>query len=143
MRTLDPASIVRGQFRGYRQEPGVAADSQVETFAALRLFMDNWRWGGVPFYIRAGQEHAGHRHGGDRRSSSAPRRWSSRRRRPGRPNYLRFRLSPDIVIALGRAPALARGEQLDVMPVELELTRHPTADSMEPYERLLGLGGPR
>jgi glucose-6-phosphate 1-dehydrogenase len=56
---------------------------------------------------------------------------------PGPPNYLRFRLSPDIVIALG-ASALCAGEDLDVMPVELELTRHPTADSMEPYERLLG-----
>ncbi len=55
MRPLDPASIVRGQFRGYRQEPGVAPDSQVETFAALRLFVDDWRWAGVPFHIRAGK----------------------------------------------------------------------------------------
>ena len=48
-------SVVRGQFRGYRREPGVAADSQVETFAALRLEIDSWRWAGVPFYLRAGK----------------------------------------------------------------------------------------
>jgi glucose-6-phosphate 1-dehydrogenase len=52
---LDPDSLVRGQFRGYRQEKGVASDSQVETFAALRLEVDSWRWRGVPFYIRAGK----------------------------------------------------------------------------------------
>ena len=52
---LDPASVVRGQFRGYRKEKGVAPDSQVETFAALRLEIDSWRWQGVPFYIRAGK----------------------------------------------------------------------------------------
>ena len=52
---LDPKSVVRGQFRGYRDEPGVAADSRVETFAAVRLQIDNWRWAGVPFYIRAGK----------------------------------------------------------------------------------------
>ena len=55
IRTLTPADVVRGQFRGYRQEPGVAADSRVETFAAIRLHIDNWRWGGVPFFIRAGK----------------------------------------------------------------------------------------
>ena len=52
---LDPADVVRGQYKGYKQEEGVAPDSQVETFAALRLFIDNWRWAGVPFYIRAGK----------------------------------------------------------------------------------------
>src|SRR5205807_6648300 len=55
MRPLDPADVVRGQYRGYRQEDGVAPDSQVETFAAVRLFIDSWRWAGVPFYIRAGK----------------------------------------------------------------------------------------
>ena len=52
---LEPRDVVRGQFRGYRKEPGVAPDSQVETFAALRLEIDSWRWQGVPFYIRAGK----------------------------------------------------------------------------------------
>src|SRR6202022_396190 len=52
---LDPASVVRGQFRGYRKEKGVAPNSQVETFAAIKLEIDSWRWQGVPFYIRAGK----------------------------------------------------------------------------------------
>jgi glucose-6-phosphate 1-dehydrogenase len=136
MRPLDPAGIVRGQFRGYRQEPGVAPDSEVETFAAVRLFVDDWRWAGVPFHIRAGKN----------LPVTATEVIVQLKRPPqvvfkrvgaAAPNYLRFRLSPDIVIALG-ASALCAGEQLDVTPVELELTRHPTADSMEPYERLLG-----
>jgi glucose-6-phosphate 1-dehydrogenase len=136
MRPLDPASIVRGQFRGYRQEPGVAPDSQVETFAALRLSVDDWRWSGVPFHIRVGKN----------LPVTATEVIVQLKRPPqvvfknigaGPANYLRFRLSPDIVIALG-ACALHAGEHLDVQPVELELTRHATADSMEPYERLLG-----
>jgi glucose-6-phosphate 1-dehydrogenase len=136
MRPLDAASIVRGQFRGYRQEPGVAPDSQVETFAALRLHVDDWRWAGVPFHIRVGKN-----------LPVTATEVVVRLRRPpqvvfkhiapGPANYLRFRLSPDIVIALG-ACALDAAEQLNVQPVELELTRHSTADSMEPYERLLG-----
>src|SRR3546814_20359315 len=55
MRPIDPGCVVRGQFHGYRDEKGVAADSQVETFAALCLHIDTWRWAGVPFYIRAGK----------------------------------------------------------------------------------------
>ena len=55
VKPLDPADVVRGQFQGYRQEPGVAPDSDVETFAALRLEVDSWRWEGVPFFIRAGK----------------------------------------------------------------------------------------
>jgi len=55
MRPLDPKEVVRGQFRGYRSENGVAKDSQVETFAALRLHIDTWRWAEVPFYIRTGK----------------------------------------------------------------------------------------
>jgi glucose-6-phosphate 1-dehydrogenase len=136
MRPLDAASIVRGQFRGYRQEPGVAPDSQVETFAAVRLYVDDWRWAGVPFHIRVGKN----------LPVTAtevivqlkrPPQVVFKNIGPGPANYLRFRLSPDIVIALG-ACALHAGEQLDVQPVELELTRHPTADALEPYERLLG-----
>ena len=56
MRPLSPADVVRGQFRGYRNEKGVAPDSRVETFAAVKLYIDTWRWAGVPFYIRAGKQ---------------------------------------------------------------------------------------
>ena len=60
---LEAKNLVRGQFRGYRKEKGVAPDSQVETFAALQLNVDSWRWQGVPFYIRAGKSLAGDLHG--------------------------------------------------------------------------------
>ncbi|WP_295426766.1 glucose-6-phosphate dehydrogenase (NADP(+)) [uncultured Thiodictyon sp.] len=96
--TLSPADLIRGQFRGYRQEPGVAPDSRVETFAALRLFVDSWRWQGVPFYIRAGK--------------ALPVTCTevlARLRRPPNlfptcqapPNHLRFRIGPDHATALG------------------------------------------
>src|SRR5205085_12044602 len=93
MRPLDNANLVRGQFEGYRQEAGVAADSQVETFVALRLFIDNWRWAEVPFYIRAGKC----------LPVTATEVIVTLRRAPGSafpligaddPNYVRFRLSP-------------------------------------------------
>ncbi len=73
MRPLDPKEVVRGQFRGYRDEKGVAAQSQVETFAALRLHIDTWRWADVPFYIRAGKMPAdhGHRSQGDPEAAAA------------------------------------------------------------------------
>ena len=107
----------------------------METFAAVRLFVDDWRWADVPFHIRAGKN----------LPFTATELLIQLKRppqvvfkgiAPSPPNYLRFRLSPDIVIALG-ASALTSGERVDAMPVELELTRHPTADSLEPYERLL------
>lgn len=59
MRPLDPAHVVRGQYTGYRAEPGVAADSDTETFVALRVDIDNWRWAGVPFHLRSGKALAG------------------------------------------------------------------------------------
>ena len=136
MRSLDTSSIVRGQFRGYRQEPGVAPESQVETFAALRLLVDNWRWANVPFHIRAGKNLPVTATEVLVRLKQPPH-VVFKNVRPGPGNYFRFRLSPDIVIALGAA-ALHDAEQLDTQAVELELTRHPTADSMAPYERLLG-----
>ncbi|MGH7331306.1 MAG: glucose-6-phosphate dehydrogenase [Candidatus Rokuibacteriota bacterium] len=136
MRPLDASSIVRGQFRGYRQEPGVAPESHVETFAALRLFVDNWRWAGVPFFIRAGKNLPVTATEVLVRLKLPPQ-VVFKNVSPGPANYLRFRLSPDIVLALG-ACALHDGEQLDTQTVELELTRRPTADSMAPYERLLG-----
>jgi len=133
IRPLDAADLVRGQFRGYRDEPGVAKDSRVETFAAVRLFIDSWRWDGVPFLIRAGK--------------CLPVTTTEIRvelRRPplsrlaaGQGNYVRFRLSPDVVIALG-TNVKQPGETLDGTWRELALVEQPTGDEMAPYERLLG-----
>src|SRR5215475_9104777 len=95
---LDPKNLVRGQFRGYRQEPGVAPDSKVETFAALKLEVDSWRWRGVPFYIRAGKN-----------LPVTCTELEIKLRHPRtmynhydlRPNYFRFRISPNVVAAFG------------------------------------------
>ena len=131
---LRPEDLVRGQFRGYLQEPGVKPNSQVETFAAVRLWVDSWRWEGVPFFIRAGK--------------SLPitatevvvhlRRPPLAKRFPQHGNYVRFRLSPEVQIAIG-AQRKKPGEQLlQLEPVELSAVHKPEGDEMEPYERLLG-----
>lgn len=135
MRPLTPNDVVRGQFRGYRAEAGVAADSQVETFVALRLRVDNWRWAGVPVYIRAGkclpvtttEVFVQLRH---------PPRFVFEEDQPGRANNIRFRLSPDVFISLG-ARAKVAGEAMQGEEVEL-VARHQSPDEMAPYERLLG-----
>jgi glucose-6-phosphate 1-dehydrogenase len=134
IRTLTPADVVRGQFRGYRQEPGVAADSRVETFAAVRLYIDNWRWGGIPVLIRAGKclpvtatEVIVELHGPPAFFDVDPRHG----------NKYRFRLSPETVIALGtRVMAPGRGGRTEFL--ELIAQHDPTPGDMEPYERLLG-----
>jgi glucose-6-phosphate 1-dehydrogenase len=134
MRPLDPKRVVRGQFRGYRDEKGVAPDSQVETFAALRLHIDTWRWADVPFYIRAGKclpvattE--------VRVDLKCPPLAVFDDCTPPLSNYFRFRLSPEIVIAAGarvKQPGAAmRGES-----VELVMRHQPQHDVL-PYERLL------
>ena len=135
VRPLAISDIVRGQFKGYRQEKGVAADSKVETYAAIRLFVDTWRWAGVPFYIRAGKclpvtvtEVIV--------NFKRPPRATFPEKVPGLPNRLRLRLSPEVVIALGMRVKLA-GEQMEGEDVEL-VARHQRADEMTPYERLLG-----
>jgi len=131
---LEARSLIRGQFRGYRQEHGVAADSQVETYAALRLEIDSWRWKGVPIYIRAGK--------------CLPVTCTEiivRLRQPPtmyhgldlKQNYVRFRISPDIAIAFG-ANILAPGDETDSAPVEIVASRHPGADERDAYERVLG-----
>jgi glucose-6-phosphate 1-dehydrogenase len=135
MTPLDPASTVRGQYRGYRETPGVARDSQVETFAAVRLQLDTWRWAGVPFYIRSGKY--------------LPVRATeviARFKRPpedvfgtpdrATPNVLRYRLAPTVCTALG-ARVKIPGEAMVGRDVELEYCRTP-GDEMAPYERLLG-----
>lgn len=135
MLPLDPSDVVRGQFRGYRQEDGVALDSQVETFAAMRLHFNSRRWDGVPFYIRAGKC----------LPVTATEVLVDLKRPPqavfggvelSQANYLRFRLSPEVVIALG-ALVKAPGEAMVGENVEL-IARHHPGDEMTPYERLLG-----
>jgi glucose-6-phosphate 1-dehydrogenase len=129
---LDPAHLVRGQFRGYLNEPGVAAGSQVETFVALRLEVDSWRWAGVPFLIRAGK----------RLPLTATEVLVKLRRPPvGRAaaadgNYFRFRLSPDLSLNLG-ARIKRPGPGLESMPVELSAVAEAKAEELQPYERLL------
>jgi glucose-6-phosphate 1-dehydrogenase len=134
IRPLQPDDLVRGQFRGYRKEPGVAADSQVETFGAVRLEIDSWRWEGVPFCIRAGK--------------CLPttttevlvelRRPPLAKDFPEFGNYIRFRLSPDVAIAIGARILRPGEEQPSLMPVELSAVHYPAGDEMDPYERLLG-----
>lgn len=135
MRPLTPADVVRGQFRGYRDEEGVAKDSQVETFVALRLFVDSWRWAGVPFFIRAGKHLpvtvtevlVELKHPPVHVFADCAR---------ARPNHLRFRLSPHVVLSLG-ARAKRPGEAMAGQDVEL-IALHEAGDEKSPYERLLG-----
>lgn len=134
MRPLDPACVVRGQFRGYRDEKGVAADSQVETFVALCLHIDTWRWGGVPFYIRAGKclpvtatE--------VRVNMKCPPLAIFDEISAATANYFRFRLSPEVTISTG-ARVKRHGEEMRGEPVEL-IARHEPRSETLPYERLL------
>jgi glucose-6-phosphate 1-dehydrogenase len=126
--------LVRGQFVGYRRERGVAPDSQVETFAALCLEVNSWRWHGVPFYIRAGKE----------MPVTCTEVLVQFRRPPAvysqtqmPPNYLRFRISPDVHIALG-VMVKKPGEEMAGTEIELLASHHPGKDEPEAYERLLG-----
>lgn len=129
---LSPVNIVRGQFRGYRQEPGVSPNSDVETFAALRLEIDSWRWSGVPFLIRAGK----------RMPTTATEVYVKLRKPPlaksgpeGR-NYFRFRLGPDIELSIG-SRVKRPGTLMVPMPVELSAVKYTNVDEIGPYERLL------
>ena len=130
---LTPDDIIRGQFVGYRQEKGVARDSEVETFAALRLRINSWRWQGVPFFIRAGKELPVTCTEVLARFVQPPAIYSTS---PPPPNYLRFRISPDVKIALG-VMVKAVGEQMTGKEVELLAYHCPTKDEMDAYERLL------
>jgi len=127
-------SIVRGQFRGYRSEKGVAPDSTVETFVALRLQIDSWRWQGVPFYIRAGKCLPVTCTEVVVRLRQPPTMYRSFELEP---NYCRFRISPDITIALG-ANVIAPGQETRSQTTEMLGTRLPRADEMDAYERVLG-----
>lgn len=135
IRPVDPVDVVRGQFRGYRKEPGVAADSRVETFVALRLHIDTMRWAGVPFYLRAGK----------RLPVTAMEVLVELKHPPqavfdpihgGQSNYLRFRFSPEVGISLGARVKLP-GTAMAGTATELIAQRDP-GDDMTPYERLFG-----
>src|SRR5437899_4097376 len=131
---LEEKNVIRGQFSGYLQEKGVAQDSKMETFAALKLEVNSWRWQGVPFYIRAGK--------------CLPVTCTElvcRLRKPPtfipadflNSNYLRFRISPDVAIAIGMT-VLAPGDKLAGQSTEMIASRQPTAEEMDAYERVLG-----
>ena len=131
---LEPANVLRGQFRGYHDEPGVAKDSKRETFAALKLEVDSWRWRGVPFYLRAGK--------------CLPVTCTEimlRLRQPPtmyrdyelQSNYCRIRISPDSVHAFG-VNSISPDDESKCVPVELLTNRHPAAQEMDAYERVLG-----
>jgi glucose-6-phosphate 1-dehydrogenase len=132
--SIEPDNILRGQFRGYRQEKGVAPDSSMETFAALRLEVDSWRWKGVPFYIRAGKN-----------LPVTCTEVLARFRKPPTVvrdgnvyrNHMRFRISPEMTIAVG-ATVLGQGDTMGGEPVEIIASRHPSRDEMDAYERVLG-----
>ncbi|RAN75670.1 glucose-6-phosphate dehydrogenase [Bacillus sp. SRB_336] len=135
MRPLTPDDVVRGQFDGYRKIKGVAPDSDVETFVALRLYIDTWRWAGVPFYIRAGKNLpiTTTQVMVDMRTPPLP---IFDEIKPQQSNYFRFRLSPEVVIAEG-ARVKKAGEAMHGEAVELVARHHP-APEKAPYERLLG-----
>ena len=133
VKPLAADELVRGQFHGYRTERGVAPESKVETFAAVRLGIDSWRWDGVPFFIRAGKC----------LPTTATevmvelKRPPMTKLAPGKGNYLRLRLTPELSIALG-ASVKKPGEAMIGEPTELLLLHRPTGDEMSAYERLLG-----
>ena len=131
---IDPKNLVRGQFRGYRQEPGVAPDSKVETFAALKLHIDSWRWRGVPFYIRAGKSLAVTCTEIQIHLRLPPTMYKHYHLES---NYVRLRISPDVILAFGlnvTSPTEESKSQLS----ELQAARHPSAKEMDAYERVLG-----
>jgi glucose-6-phosphate 1-dehydrogenase len=132
---LAPTDIVRAQFRGYLNEPGVAPQSKTETFAAMQLHVNSWRWQDVPFYIRAGK--------------NLPVECTevfARFRKPPTvlkdthlaQNHFRFRVSPDMAIAIGCTVMSPEEEALAAKTVEMLGSRHPRANEMDAYERVLG-----
>jgi len=131
--SIEPCNLLRGQFLGYRNEKGVAPDSTVETYAAMRLEIKSWRWDGVPFYLRAGKN-----------LPTTCTEVIARMRRPpqtglidnAQQNYFRFRILPEMTIALAVSVA-APDENGQRSLIELEACRHPRAEEMEAYERVL------
>ena len=137
MRPLQPNDLVRGQYADYRSEPGVSGDSDVETFCALRLFIDSWRWEGVPWYLRSGKFLAATVAEVLIELKIPPQRLFEDSAPPtGLSNYLRFRLSPGSAIALG-ARVKRAGKEFVGDQRELFLLKEQPGEET-PYERLLG-----
>jgi len=137
MRPLEPDDLVRGQYAGYRKEPGVAKGSDVETFCAVRLFIDSWRWEGVPWYLRSGKclpETAAEVLVQLKRPPQ--RLFADSAPSTGLCNYLRFRLSPNSAVALA-ARVKRPGEEVIGDQRELYLSEEQPGEET-PYERLLG-----
>jgi glucose-6-phosphate 1-dehydrogenase len=135
MPPIEDQNLIRGQFRGYRDENGVAKNSQTETFAAVKLEINSWRWKGVPFYIRAGK--------------CLPTTCTEIFAKFHKPptivpdselveNHLRLRLSPEITIAMGMMNLAPDAEGLKLQASEMVANHSPRADEMDAYERVLG-----
>jgi glucose-6-phosphate 1-dehydrogenase len=135
IRPLEPDTVVRGQYTGYRDEKGVAGDSEVETFAAVKLGIDSWRWSDVPFLIRAGKSLAKTATEVIVRLHSPPQRYVANQSLDHSHNYIRIRFNPEEIIAIG-AVVRKVGEVEDLQPVELMVSRQ-AADEVPPYARLL------
>src|SRR5881409_3414833 len=132
---LTADDIVRGQFRGYRKEPGVNPNSQTETFAIVKLEVNSWRWKGVPFYIRAGKD-----------LPVTSTEIVGRFRKPPSllpdsvltENHLRLRLNPEMTIAIGMMTLAPSADHMELQTGEMVASHSPRADEMEAYERVLG-----
>jgi glucose-6-phosphate 1-dehydrogenase len=136
MRPLTPDDVVRGQFEGYRDEPGVAKDSDVETFCAMRVMIDSWRWAGVPWYLRSGKNLATTACEVLVELKAPPQLlFGDAGPTEGSGNYFRFRISPDPAIAIA-ARVKTPGEQFVGSQRELTLL-NAQAGGEKPYERLL------
>jgi glucose-6-phosphate 1-dehydrogenase len=136
MRPLKPDDLVRGQYAGYRKEPNVAKNSDVETFCAMKLFIDSWRWAGVPWYLRSGKFLPETAHEVLVELKAPPQRlFADSAPTTGRTNYLRFRISPSSAIALA-ARVKRPGKEFVGDQRELYLIEEQAGEE-SPYERLL------
>ncbi len=138
MRPLEPANVVRGQVEGYRMEEGVAPDSDTETFAAMKLEIDSWRWSGVPFYIRAGKALAKTVTEAVVEFQQPPRMLFSEENHVPDPCRLRFRMKPDDSITLSMQSKVP-GMELISQSVDMTVDYEPPAEQVpDAYERLIG-----
>jgi len=133
--TIKPEDVIRGQFKGYLDEPGVSHDSTQETFAALKLNIRSWRWDGVPFYLRAGKNLPITCTEVLARFRRAPNTLFSAQD-PDLQNYIRFRISPEVTVAMAVSGSPAEGEKNRRL-VEMVASRHAYPGEMEAYERVL------